>query len=52
MTELVSKGYVYIAQPPLYKVKKKSKEMYVETEAQMNEILLDMACEDTQLKRL
>jgi len=40
MTPLVENGHIYIAQPPLYKVKKGKKEMYVETEDKMNKWLL------------
>jgi DNA gyrase subunit B len=40
MTQLVEQGNIYIAQPPLYKVKKGKKEMYVETEDKLNKWLL------------
>ncbi|PKN00696.1 MAG: DNA topoisomerase (ATP-hydrolyzing) subunit B [Elusimicrobia bacterium HGW-Elusimicrobia-1] len=40
MTPLVEQGNIYIAQPPLYKVKKGKKEMYVETEDKLNKWLL------------
>jgi len=40
MTPLVENGHIYIAQPPLYKVKKSKKEMYVETEDKLNKWLL------------
>jgi DNA gyrase subunit B len=39
MTPLIEKGYVYIAQPPLYKVKKNKKEMYLHTDDQLDKFL-------------
>lgn len=49
MTELIKQGYVYIAQPPLYKVKKGKKETYVDTEVEMDKILIQMAKENVTL---
>jgi DNA gyrase subunit B len=40
MTPLIEHGYVYIACPPLYRVKKDKKEFYVDTEQQIQEVLL------------
>jgi DNA gyrase subunit B len=40
MHELIEAGYVYIAKPPLYKVKHGSSERYVEKESELEEILL------------
>jgi DNA gyrase subunit B len=40
MRPLVEKGHVYIAQPPLFKIKRGSKEEYVDNEKQMEKILL------------
>jgi DNA gyrase subunit B len=40
MPELIEQGYVYIAKPPLYKVKNGSKEIYVERESELEELLL------------
>lgn len=39
MTPLIHKGYIYIAQPPLFKVKKNKKEMYLHTEEQLDKFL-------------
>ncbi len=52
MPELVKRGHVYIAQPPLYKVKRKKREEYVETDEQMNRILIELGSEDGKLYRL
>jgi DNA gyrase subunit B len=41
MPELIEAGYVYIAKPPLYKVRNGSQETYVEKESQLEELLLD-----------
>jgi DNA gyrase subunit B len=49
MLPLTEKGHVYIAQPPLYKVKKGKKEMYVETEDKMDEWLLGEGLETAEI---
>ena len=49
MKELIEKGHVYIAQPPLYKIKRGKREEYINTEEQMNNILIDMGQENTSL---
>ncbi len=40
MEELIKAGYVYIAKPPLYKLKQGSRERYIERESELEEILL------------
>ncbi|MBI5106090.1 MAG: DNA topoisomerase (ATP-hydrolyzing) subunit B [Solirubrobacterales bacterium] len=40
MPELIEAGYVYIAKPPLYKLKQGSKERYIEKESELEEVLL------------
>jgi len=45
MPELIKQGYCYIAQPPLYKIKKGKKEAYIESETEMEEILLNLGSE-------
>jgi DNA gyrase subunit B len=49
MRELIERGYVYIAQPPLYKIKRKRKERYVDNDAELNRILLELGSEDIAL---
>ena len=49
MPELIEKGFIYIAQPPLYKVKRKKREQYVDNEAQMTQLLVDLGGEDLRL---
>ena len=52
MTELVRGGKIYIAQPPLYQIKRKKREEYVEDDAQLNKILISLGAEDVRLKNL
>jgi DNA gyrase subunit B len=49
MRPLVEKGFVYIAQPPLFKVKKGKKEMYVDTDDAMDEWLLGEGLETAEI---
>ena len=50
--ELFSGGNVYIAQPPLYKVKKGKTELYLKNEGALEEYLLDSVCHETELHGL
>ena len=52
MTELVRAGKIYIAQPPLYQIKRKKREEYVDDDVQLNRILITLGAEDVRLKNL
>ena len=52
LPKLVVDGYVYIAQPPLYKIKRGQREEYIQTEAKMDEMVLDLGREGNTLIRL
>jgi DNA gyrase subunit B len=49
MKPLIENGYIFIAQPPLYKIKRGKREEYIQTEAEMNDLLLDMGSEGLEL---
>ena len=51
MPELIEKGYVYLAQPPLYKVERKKKTEYVLTDGEMTQKLLFLGLDDMTVKR-
>ena len=52
LPQLISNGNVYIAQPPLYKVKKGKNERYVIDDNQLNKIIVSNAIEGKALKPL
>jgi len=49
MPELIERGHIYIAQPPLYKVKRGRQEYYVKDDAELNSLLLNVALEKAAL---
>jgi DNA gyrase subunit B len=52
MPQLVENGHIYIAQPPLYKIKRGKREEYIETDAQLSDLLLDLGSEGQALVHL
>ncbi|MDR3071279.1 MAG: DNA topoisomerase (ATP-hydrolyzing) subunit B [Endomicrobium sp.] len=52
MPQLLEKGYVYIAQPPLYKVKKNKKEMYLDSEEELDKFLFSAAIDGLSMSLL
>jgi DNA gyrase subunit B len=52
MPQLVRDGFVYIAQPPLYSMTRKKRTEYVDDDAQLNKILLQIGTEEVRLRNL
>ena len=52
MPELVKQGKIYIAQPPLYLIKRKKREEYVDDDAQLNKILIGIGADEVKVKNL
>lgn len=51
MRPLIEKGFVYIAQPPLYKIKKGRKEIYAYSDAQLNQVLEEIGRNQVDIQR-
>ncbi len=49
MPQIIERGYLYIAQPPLFKVKRNKTERYIKDDSRMEDFLLDLAAEDVEL---
>ncbi len=53
MPKLIEKGYIYIAQPPLFKIKKGKKEIYIDNERELDKHILSLAYDGgIKLKKL
>ncbi|MBU1871783.1 MAG: DNA topoisomerase (ATP-hydrolyzing) subunit B [Candidatus Omnitrophica bacterium] len=51
MPKLLEQGHVYIAQAPLFRIKRGNRQEYIQTEDQMSELLLDIGCQDLTLTK-
>lgn len=49
MPQVIERGYLYIAQPPLFKVKKGKTEKYIQNDTEMQNLLLDLASDEIQI---
>jgi DNA gyrase subunit B len=49
MPELVERGYIYLAQPPLYKIARKNHEEYIDSDAELTRRLLALGVEEARL---
>ena len=49
MPELIDRGYIYIAQPPLFRVKKAKTERYLKDDSALNDYLADLAVEAVEV---
>lgn len=52
MQPLIENGFIYIAQPPLYKVARGKREEYIETEDEMNTLILDLGTEGLKMSKI
>ncbi len=51
MPELIERGYIFLAQPPLYKITRKQREEYVDSDHELTLKLLDLGCDDVTVER-
>ncbi len=52
MPQLIEGGFVYIAQPPLYKVSRGKREEYIQTEKEMNDLILELGTDGIRLTKI
>jgi DNA gyrase subunit B len=52
MPELIRRGFVYIAQPPLYQIARRKRVEYVEDDAQLTRILIQLGTEEIRLRNV
>ncbi|MGB9715479.1 MAG: DNA topoisomerase (ATP-hydrolyzing) subunit B [Thermodesulfovibrionales bacterium] len=49
MPQIIERGYLYIAQPPLFKVKRGKTEKYIQNETEMQNMLFELASDDLEI---
>jgi DNA gyrase subunit B len=52
MPKLIEEGHVYIAQAPLFRIKRGTLQQYIQTEEEIHEMLLDIGCQDLNFKKI
>src|SRR5262245_49404375 len=52
MPQLIKRGFVYIAQPPLYQISRKKRVEYVDDDARLNKILIELGTEEVSVRNL
>src|SRR5207249_3534351 len=52
MPQLIKQGFVYIAQPPLYQITRRKRVEYLDDDAELNRILIQLGTEDVRLRNL
>ena len=52
MPRLIERGYVFLAQPPLYKITRKQREEYVDSDAALTRKLLELGCDEMTLRTI
>jgi len=52
MPELIRRGFIYIAQPPLYQISRKKRVEYVDDDLSLNRILIQLGVDEVRLKNL
>ncbi len=50
MPQLLRRGHIYVACPPLYRIKRKRREEYVADDAELNKILIGLGAEEVRLR--